>query len=232
MKKTIKIISVTLFILFLIRDFALADNLSDARSLVEKSKTARISDAKYDYLLRARKLYLDEYEENPLSITILTELSKVCQLLGDRREAKIYILKAYNLHPEDPNLQKAMGDFHYSFSEYTTALEYYKLALSNGLLRDFETNMQTAKCYEKLADPENAELYYKIAYHVNSGSKKAAKKLNEYDSSHKIDNSEELDNKKYKYLFKSRPVPEKVKTEQDAQTIINELNSSYKSLED
>ena len=72
MKNLRKKISVILFILFVTSGIVLADNISDAQALVKKAKTVKIADAKYDYLHKARKLYLKEYDENPLSIPVLT----------------------------------------------------------------------------------------------------------------------------------------------------------------
>ena len=152
-------------------------------------------------------------------------LSKTFQLIGDRREAKLYVVRAYNLRPADPKIQKEMGDFFYSFQEYSTAIEYYKLALASGLLRDYETNLQTAKCFEKLGDLENAELYYKICNHVNPKGREAMNKINEYDSAKHPDNTEELDNAKYKYLFKSKKPSAEEQTQTETDEIIKQLSN-------
>ena len=206
-------------------NYSYADNISQAESMLRKAQTASLQDEAYEYIHKARILYEDEYDDNPLSIKALLGLSKVNQLLQDRPNAKLYVLKAYNMEPSDPKLQRAMGDFYYSFQEYSTAIEYYKLALASGLLKDFDTNLQTAKCYEKLGDLENAELYYKISGHVNSKSKEVMKKLNEYESSHHPDETEELDNLKYKYLFKDREVPEAERIQNEAEDIIDSINN-------
>ena len=151
-------------------------------------------------------------------------MSKTFQLIGDRAEAKLYVLKAYNMYPSNPDMQKAMGDFHFSFQEYSTAVEYYKLSLASGNLRDFETNLQTAKCFEKVGDLENAELYYKICYHLNQKSREVLNKLNEYESSHRPDDTQELEQKKYKYLFKDKKRSEKEQIEEEAEKLIEQLN--------
>ncbi len=199
-------------------------DMNSAEELLRKAKTASMQEEAFDYIHKARVIYLEEYENNPANIDVLLGLSKVHQLIGDRAEAKLYVLKAYNMEPYNPKLQRAMGDFYYAFQEYSTAIEYYKLALASGLLKDFDTNLQTAKCFEKLGDSENAELYYKISGHVNSTSKEVMKKLNEYESSHRPDDSEELDKLKYKYLFKDKPVSEEEQTENEANDIINAIN--------
>ncbi len=225
MKKNI----VNLFILFSCFIFCCnqvnANNFEKAEKFIRKAETASIQDESYEYINKARVLYQEEYDENPLNIQALLGLSKVNQLLQDRTEAKLYVLKAYNMNPADCKLQRAMGDFFFSFQEYSTAIEYYKLALASGLLRDFETNLKSAKCYEKLGDLANAELYYKICYHLNSQSKEVMKKLNEYDSAKHPDNSQELEEAKYKYLFKDKKTSETQQNENDAENIIEQLNS-------
>ncbi len=218
-----KKIVIAIFCIFYLSSYAYADNVSQAEKLLHKAKMTSVQEESYEYINKARELYLESYEKNPADTDVLLGLSKTYQLTGDRGQAKLYVLKAYNTNPAEPKLQKAMGDFFFSFQEYSTAVEYYKLALASGLLRDYETNLQTAKCFEKLGDLENAELYYKISYHVNSKSREALNKINEYDSSHHPDNSEELENAKYKYLFKDKKLSEKEQNEADAEKIIDML---------
>ena len=227
MKKDCKKILLTACILLFTLNTAFADNFSQAEKLLRKARAASIPEEGYEYVHKARILYEEEYDKNPLNVQALLGLSKVNQLLQDRAEAKLYVLKAYNMNPKDPKLQRAMGDFYYSFQEYSTAIEYYKLALASGLLRDFDTNLQSAKCYEKLGDLKNAELYYQICYHLNSKSREVMNKLNEYDSAKHPDNSQELEEAKYKYLFKDKKLPENEQIQQEADDIIENINSFY-----
>lgn len=200
-----------------------ANSEAEAKALIQKAAVAKNDDAKYEYLLKAKDLYLADYEENPVDIDTLVGLSRVYALLNDRKNAKVYILQAYNIHPEYPGLQKGMGDFYYSFQEYSTAIEYYKLALSNGLLRDYETNIRTAQCYDKLGDEENAELYYKISAHLNPSSKIAANRLNAI-TSQRIEADENFKKKpKYYYIFNGKKGTKEEQIEQDADNITKEL---------
>ncbi len=224
-KNLLNIVILSLCLIFFVNQ-AYADNIKKAETMLRKAQTASLQDEAYEYISKARVYYQDEYDENPMSIPALLGLSKVNQLTGDRAEAKLYVLKAYNMNPGDPNLQKAMGDFFYAFQEYSTAVEYYKLALASGLLKDFDTNLQTAKCFEKLGDIENAELYYKISMHVNSKSKAVMKKINEYESAKHPDEEKENANLKYKYLFKDKPVSEAEQTDNEAEDIINKINDN------
>lgn len=225
-KECIKLL-IPAVILMLTVNSVYADNFSQAEKLLRKASTSSIPEEGYEYIHKARVLYEEEYDKNPSNIQALLGLSRVNQLLQDRSEAKLYVLKAYNMNPSDPKLQRAMGDFYYSFQEYSTAIEYYKLALASGLLRDFDTNLQSAKCYEKLGDLKNAELYYQICYHLNSKSREVMNKLNEYDSAKHPDNSQELEEAKYKYLFKDKKLPEEEQTQQEADDIIENINSFY-----
>lgn len=227
MKKIcLQYIYILLCFLFLTNS-AIADNFSRAENYIRRAKTTSVPEESYEYIHKARILYQEEYDKNPLNIKALLGMSTVNQMLQDRSEAKLYVLKAYNMNPSDPKLQKAMGDFFYSFQEYSTAIEYYKLALASGFLRDFDTNLQSAKCYEKLGDLENAELYYKICFHLNSKSREVMNKLNEYDSAKHPDNTQELEEAKYKYLFKDKKLPEEEQTKQEAEEIIEQINLGY-----
>ncbi|MBQ3642118.1 hypothetical protein II906_09385 [bacterium] len=218
-------IYILLFVLSISFSPAFADDLSLARQYIQKAKTATIVEQSYDYMNEARKLLEKEYENSPTNVEVLMSLSEVWQLIGDRQQAKIYIIKAYNIKPYDKYVQKAMGDFYFSFQEYNTALEYYKLALATGLLEDYETNVKTAKCYEKLGDLENAQLYYKICNYVNPSSQITKNKVNEYESMNRPDDSETLEKAKYKYLFKSKPKSETEKTTEETDDIILRLNN-------
>lgn len=220
--------SLKLIVLFISLVFSLsavyADNISKAEKLLRKAKMTSVQEESYEYVNAARELYEEEYDKNPINTDVLIGLSKTFQLIGDRAEAKLYALKAYNMYPGDPKIQKAMGDFHFSFQEYSTAVEYYKLSLASGNLRDFATNLQTAKCFEKLGDLENAELYYQICFHLNEKSREVLNKLNEYESSHRPDDTQELEQKKYKYLFKDKKRSEQEQIEEEAEKIIEQLN--------
>lgn len=227
MKKIIKNSLIILIITAFWTISANADDYTKAEKLIRKSQTASFDEESYEYLNNAREIYLKKYNENQGDIRALLGLSKVNQYTGDRREAKLYLLKAYNTNPADPKLQREMADFFFNFQEYSTAIEYYKSSLASGLLMDFDTNLKTAKCFEKLGDLKNAELYYQICNHLNSKSKQVKNKLNEYTSEKHPDNTQELESARYKYLFKDKPLSEGEKTEEEAENIIKQMNGDY-----
>ena len=105
-----KKLSVKIFILFLcfacFSQTSFADNVAKAEKLLRKAKMTSIQDESYEYVNSARALYEEEYEKNPSDIKILLGLSKTFQLIGDRAEAKLYVLKAYNMYPYRADLQK------------------------------------------------------------------------------------------------------------------------------
>ena len=220
----------TLIIFVLLLNFNLAtfaDNYSYAQQYIKRAKTASIVEQGYDYLNKARTLLEKDYETDKTNIKLLMSLSEVYQLIGDRREAKLFILQAYNIAPNDMYVQRAMGDFYYNFQEYTTALEYYKLSLLTGLLQDAETNTKVAECYEKLGDFENAEVYYQVVNFINPNSQAAQNKVNEYSSAKHPDNTQKLENAKYKYLFKDKPKSEEEKTQEETDKIITQIHSTF-----
>ena len=225
--KKILFITSAILILSSINSNVYADNYAEAQSYIKKAKTASIEEQSYDYLNKARKLLEKDYETDKTNIKLLMSLSEVFQLIGDRREAKLFILQAYNIAPSDMYVQRAMGDFYYNFQEYTTALEYYKLSLLTGLLQDSETNMKVAECYEKLGDTQNAEVYYQVVNFINPDSQAAQNKINEYSSKKRPNNTEKLENAKYKYLFKDKPKSKEEKTKDEMDKIITQINQAF-----
>ena len=92
------------FLIFLANvSVTFADNFSKADELVRKSFLALSPEESYDYLHKAEDFYMQEYEKNPINVRALLGLSKVNQLLQNRSEAKLYVLKAYNLNPKRIN---------------------------------------------------------------------------------------------------------------------------------
>ena len=207
--------------------FTLADDFAEVEQLIRRAKTASMDEQSYDYLNKARTILEKKYETEKTNIKLLMKLSEVFQLLGIRKEAKQYILQAYNIVPNDMYVQRAMGDFYYNFQEYTTALEYYKLSLITGLLQDFDTNVRVAECYEKLGDTQNAEVYFQVCNFLNPDSQIIQNKLNAFASSRVPDNSETLENAKYKYLYKDKAKTEEEKTEEEVEKIIIQINSAF-----
>lgn len=150
-------------------------NIKTADALIKKAEIATNTDDKDSYATKALKYYNIEYGKNNLNIDAMIGIGRAYTYLDDRTYAKNILMEAYSTFPDNPKTQAALGDFSFYFQEYNTALEFYKLALSSGYLKDYKTNLSTAICYEKLGDMENAKLYYKISLSLNPGSQEAKK---------------------------------------------------------
>ncbi len=202
--------------------FAFADNITDAEKLIEKAYNSESKEAGYEYIHKAMDLFNEEYEKNPQNITILLGLSKTYQFIKNRKNAKLYLLKAYNMNPSNPMLQKEMADFYYNFQEYSTAIEYYKLSLASGLLTDYETNLKTARCFDKLGDSENAQLYYQICKHINPQAEIEQYGISDKEKN-KTDNNETIEISKLKSFINEDLLLNR--EEESARTIIEEINN-------
>ena len=95
--KKILFITSAILILSNITSAVYADNYSEAQSYIKRAKTASIEEQSYDYLNKARKLLEEDYETDQTNIKLLMSLSEVFQLIGDRREAKLFILPMQDL---------------------------------------------------------------------------------------------------------------------------------------
>lgn len=153
-------------------------SMAEGYKNLQSADVAMTDGEKEFYLEKARKLFENEYENSPENLEIMLTLGKTYSGLELRTNAKNILMKAYATYGNQPKVQEALGDFNYHFQDYNTALEFYKLALSTGYLRNYMTNLKTAKCYEKLGDLENAKLYYRIVLSLNQKSTEASIRLN------------------------------------------------------
>ncbi len=135
-----------------------------------KATISMSQDERNYYLNKALSEYQKEYDKNPQNIKAIISLGKTYCLLNDRTNAKSTLMHGYNLYQDNPYIQASLGDYNFYFQEYATALEFYKLALASGLLKDYKTNLITGLCFEKLGDEKNAYLYYQICLLLNKNS--------------------------------------------------------------
>lgn len=157
--------------------------IEQANSYLYKSSVAMTQTEKDYYFSKAKEIYTNEYNKNTLNLDAMVGLGRIYTLSDQRRDAKNILMQAYSTYPNNPKIQAALGDFSYAFQEYNNALEFYKLALSSGYLRDYNTNLSSALCYEKLGDMQNAKLYYKIALFLNNDSIIAKERLSQLEYS-------------------------------------------------
>lgn len=163
-------------------------NIERANSYLLQASTGITQDEKDYYTNKAKEFYTREYNRNNLNIDAMIGIGRTCQSLNQRTDAKNILMQAYNTYPNNPKIQAALGDFNYYFQEYNTALEFYKLALSSGYLKDYKTNLSTALCYEKLGDIKNSILYYKITVMLNPNETEAKERLSQLQNPSNITN--------------------------------------------
>ena len=154
-----------------------SNNIFIGDVLLKKAALADNQKEQHYYAAQALPYYDMEYIRNNLNTDALIGIGKAYTYLDERTEAKNILMQAYSTYQSNPKVQAALGDFNYYFQDYNTALEFYKLALSSGYLKDYQTNISTAKCYAKLGDLKNADLYYRIALLVNPKSIEARREI-------------------------------------------------------
>lgn len=115
------------------------------------------------------KVYENKYEENNQDVENILKLAKIHLDLGQRAIAKSYYMQLYNTYPNSPRIQFEMGKFYYECKQYNAALEFFKLSLASGYLKNIEVNEYTRKTYAKLGDEDNEALYAQIIEHLQTG---------------------------------------------------------------
>lgn len=191
--------------------------LDKANSYIYQASIAMTKGERDYYIDKACTEYQKAYNEDILNLDAIIGYGKTLAYKGERAEAKTILMQGYNTNPENPKIQAALGDYNYIIQEYNNALEFYKLALSSGYLKDYRTNLSTANCYEKLGDTKNARLYYQITLMLNPGSIDAKKRL------YKIDNM---------YQYNVNPDKPNIfdETEDDENTDINTIIEQCKDI--
>ena len=127
-------------------------------------------DEEFKFKHELLKIYENKYEENNRDVENILKLARIHLDLGQRAIAKSYYMQLYNTYPNSPRIQFEMGKFYYECKQYNAALEFFKLSLASGYLKNIEVNEYTRKTYAKLGDEENEALYEKIIEHLNGNS--------------------------------------------------------------
>lgn len=146
-------------------DFEMVEAVDPVREDTEHSVEPQIEEdfkVKHELL----KMYEKKYDENNQDIENILKIARIHLDLGQRAIAKSYYMQLYNTYPNSPRIQFEMGKFYYECKQYNAALEFFKLSLASGNLRNIEVNEYTKKTYDKLGDEENAKLYEQIIEHL------------------------------------------------------------------
>lgn len=142
--------------------------------LFEKAKT---SQDKEFYLNEAMRYYfmLSQVDSNIIEAPI--GLGRIYDEMQRDRFAQKNFFVALNLDNKNPAANFYFANYYYKRSEFITALFYYKRAYSNGYQNKYDVNYKIATIYEKLADIESAQKYYKNALRLKPSDKDLKNKI-------------------------------------------------------
>jgi len=131
---------------------------------------------------RAEELLEEAVRLAPKDADILCYLAEIA--LKEKNWARAFELgaKADSLKPDDPHITAALGRAQFNMGEFTEALSYYLKADSLNHPEKAEIYLQTAKCHQKLGDPEKSKAYIEKALAVNPDYPEARELLTQIDT--------------------------------------------------
>lgn len=154
--------------------------MEKARFCVRSAVQAENETTRIRYVRKALECYLRYLKYFEGDLDALLGAGTTATFLGKETQARHLLMEAYATYPKNPNVHKALGDYCFKFNNFNSAIEYYNLSLLSGNLKDYNTNIATAVCYEKLGDVEKAIAYYKVAQQINPNSPIANQRLEMY----------------------------------------------------
>lgn len=157
-----------------------AEYMEKAQLCVRTAVQAKDETTRTRYVRKALECYLRYLKYYEGDLDALLGAGTTATFLGKETQARHLLMEAYATYPKNPNVHKALGDYCFKFNNFNNAIEYYNLSLSSGNLMDYNTNIATAVCYEKLGDIEKAIAYFKVAQHINPNSPIANQRLEMY----------------------------------------------------
>jgi tetratricopeptide (TPR) repeat protein len=132
-----------------------------------KSENAKTKKDKEFYLQEAMHYYYMVEKINKCSIDAQIGLGRIYDEAKFDRLAKRHFYQALNLSPQNPRTNLYFANYYYKRNELIEALRYYKRAYQFGYGNNFYLNIRIGAIYEKLADIETAQKYYKSALNLN-----------------------------------------------------------------
>lgn len=159
-----------------------AEYMEKARLCVRTAVQAKDETTRIRFVRKALEYYLRYLKYYEGDLDALLGAGTTATFLGKETQARHLLMEAYATYPKNPNVHKALGDYCFKFNNFNNAIEYYNLSLSSGNLMDYNTNIATAVCYEKLGDIKKAIAYYKVAQHINPNSPIANQRLEMYEA--------------------------------------------------
>lgn len=121
---------------------------------------------RYIYLQDAMRYYFLLEKINPTSIEAQIGLARVYDELNLDKYAKKHFYNALSFNSQNTKANLYFANFYYKRNDYINALNYYKTAYKCGYSKDYEVNYRLGIIYEKLADIEKSQEYYKYALRI------------------------------------------------------------------
>ena len=159
-------------------DIKFSQNADKNMKLYANAKTA--TDKNF-YIHEAMRYYFMLSLINKNSIDAQIGLGRVYDELKEDRYAKKHFFNAYNINPNNPQINLHFANFYYKRNDLINALHYYKKAYSLGYEKDYHLNHRMGCIHEKLADLETAKKFYNRAYSISSNNPDLPDKIRELD---------------------------------------------------
>lgn len=135
------------------------------------------------YLQEALRNYFMLSKFDPSSIDAQIGMGRVFDLVNLDKYAKEHFYNAYNVNPENPELNLYLGDFYFKRDDFINAVKYYKFSYTKKYSSNYYLNYQLGLVYEKLGDISNSLKYYKKALSLNKTNSELSQKINLLDMS-------------------------------------------------
>lgn len=124
------------------------------------------STEKYIYLQDAMRYYFLLEKINPTSIEAQIGLARVYDEMNLDKYAKKHFFNALSFNSQNAKANFYFANYYYKRNDYINALNYYKLAYQYGYSKNYEVNYRLGVIYEKLADIQKSQEYYKYALRI------------------------------------------------------------------
>lgn len=124
------------------------------------------STERYIYLQDAMRYYFLLEKINPTSIEAQIGLARVYDELNLDKYAKKHYFNALSFNNQNARVNYYFANFYYKRNDYINALNYYKIAYKYGYSKNYEVNYRLGIIYEKLADIQKSQEYYKYALRI------------------------------------------------------------------
>lgn len=143
----------------------------------KKAATETDKKLKLEYLQKASGEYFIWNHTEPENIYPIIQMARVYDMEDENSYAKAYFFQALKINKDDAQTNYYFGNYYYKRGEYTKAIHFYDVALSNGWKESSGILLRMGTMYEKLGDLVRANQYYKKAFLVNPNNQKVPDRI-------------------------------------------------------